>query len=308
MTSEVRPDVQRAAAVSPAAPGIEIVASGRRRISWGAIFAGVVVALATQLLLSMLGVGIGLSLVNPAQGNLPDASNFGIGAGIWWGITYLIALFAGGYVSARLAGRLSSWDGALHGILIWAFTMLVTFYLLGTALGSVLGGAFNLVGTTLSTAGQGLRSAVPQVGQATGLTPDRMQQMAQQLLSAQPTNTDPKSLTRDQAQQQIAALLPRLALGGDQANQARERITAIVAAQLNISTEEANNRLNQLQGQAQQMAQQAAGGARQAADTAAAGMSRASFAAFAALVLGAIAAAWGGYVGARRLDEAEIIS
>src|SRR5579859_1996018 len=115
------------------APGVELV-SGRRRISWGAIFAGVVVVFAVQLLLGLLGLGIGLSLVNPSEANAPDAGNFGIGAGIWWGVSYLLALIAGGYVAARLAGRLIGWDGALHGILIWAFTLLVTFYLLGTAI------------------------------------------------------------------------------------------------------------------------------------------------------------------------------
>lgn len=307
MSSDTRTDPQRRyPAASYGAAGVELITAGRRRISWGAIFAGVVVALATQLLLSMLGLGVGLSLVSPAQGNSPEAGNFGIGAGIWWGVSYLIALFAGGYVAARLAGRLVSWDGALHGILIWAFTLLVTFYLLGTAMGSVVGGAFSVIGNTLSSAGQGIRSAVPEVAQATGMSPERIQQTATSLLNAQPSNADPKSLNHDQAQQEIAANLPLLALGGDQATTARARITAIMAAQLNISPEEANRRLDRLQGQFQQSAQQATGTARQAADTAATGVSRASFAAFAALVLGAIAAAWGGNVGARLRDEPEV--
>ena len=39
------------------------VARAGRRVSWGAIFAGVVIAVAVQLLLGILGTGIGLSMV-----------------------------------------------------------------------------------------------------------------------------------------------------------------------------------------------------------------------------------------------------
>ena len=44
------------------------------RISWSAIFAGVVVAVAIQLVLSMLGVGIGLGLVDPGTGSTPASA------------------------------------------------------------------------------------------------------------------------------------------------------------------------------------------------------------------------------------------
>jgi hypothetical protein len=278
---------------------IEIVGT-RRRISWGAIFAGVIVVLAVQLLLSMLGLGVGLSVVNPAEGNSPNASSLGLGAGIWWGVSYLIALFAGGYVAGRLAGALLSWDGALHGILAWAFTLLVTFYLLGTALGSVIGGAFSVVGNTVSTAAQGLKSAVPEAAQSAGVTPDRIKQTANDLLNRQSSsNADPKSMSRDQAMQEITTDLPKLALGGDLARASRERIVQIMSAQLNISPDEANRRLDQLAANLQQKTQQTTDTARQAADKAATGGSRASFVAFIGLVLGAVAAALGGQVGAR---------
>jgi len=38
-----------------------------RRVSWGAILAGVVVALAVQVLLAMLGAAIGLATIEPTQ-------------------------------------------------------------------------------------------------------------------------------------------------------------------------------------------------------------------------------------------------
>src|SRR5690348_7873437 len=110
-------------ATSP--PHVEVVPRVGRRVSWGALFAGVLIVLAVQLLLSMLGLGVGLGTINPSEGGTPNASSLGIGAAAWWGISYLIALLAGGYVAARLAPSRLPFDGALHGILTWAFALLV---------------------------------------------------------------------------------------------------------------------------------------------------------------------------------------
>ena len=89
------------------------------RISWGAIFGGVVLVVAVQLLLSLLGAGTGLGTVNVNAGTTPDASSLGIGAGAWWIITSIIALAFGGYASAWLAGIELRWDGMLHGLITW---------------------------------------------------------------------------------------------------------------------------------------------------------------------------------------------
>ena len=282
----------------------------RRRISWGAIFAGVVLVLAVQLLLSLLGLAVGLTTVDPGQGasGMPSASSLGIGAGIWWTVSYIIALIAGGYIAARLAGIVTSYDGVLHGLLTWAFALLVTFYLLTTALGGVIGGAFRTVGGAVSTVGSAatetVKNVAPAVGQATGITPEAIQQKAQDLLSAQPApDADPKTMSREDATKEIAANLPKVAAGGDQAKQARDRIVAITAAQMNISEQEANARLDRLQGQVEQIKDKAAETAKQTADKAAGGVSKASFMAFVALLLGAGGAAFGGHLGARRRED-----
>ena len=73
-----------------------------RRISWAAIFGGVILVVVVQLLLSTLGAGIGLGTVNMNAGTTPDAGNLGMGAGIWWVISSCLALFCGGYVAAWL--------------------------------------------------------------------------------------------------------------------------------------------------------------------------------------------------------------
>ena len=90
-----------------------------RRISWAAIFGGVVLVVAVQLLLSLLGAGIGLGTVNTNLGSTPTASSLGIGAGVWWVVSSCIALGLGGYVAAWLAGIEIRLDGVLHGLITW---------------------------------------------------------------------------------------------------------------------------------------------------------------------------------------------
>src|SRR2546422_11045899 len=113
-----------------------------RRISWGAIIAGLIVTLVCQILLSMLGVAIGAATVNPTQEQQP-LEGLGTGAAIWWIVSSLISLFLGGCVAGRLAGVARKGDGALHGIVMWGAAALITFLLVGTGSGGLFGGAFS---------------------------------------------------------------------------------------------------------------------------------------------------------------------
>ena len=114
-----------------------------RRISWAAIFGGVILIVAIQLLLSLLGAGIGLGTVDTNAGSTPTPSSLGLGAGIWWVVSSCIALVAGGYVAAWLAGIELRFDGMLHGLVTWGIATLLTFWLLTSAIGGIIGGGFS---------------------------------------------------------------------------------------------------------------------------------------------------------------------
>lgn len=88
------------------------------KVSWGAIFAGVVVALVIQVLLTMLGVGIGVATLDPQSGDNPAASTFSIVAGIWYLLSGIVSAFTGGYIAARMSGKTDETAGALHGLKI----------------------------------------------------------------------------------------------------------------------------------------------------------------------------------------------
>ncbi|RYY06258.1 MAG: hypothetical protein EON55_23800, partial [Alphaproteobacteria bacterium] len=150
-----------------------------RRISWGAIFGGVILVIAVQLLFSLLGAGIGLGTVSVNAGTTPDASSLGIGAGIWWLISSVIALAFGGYAAAWLAGIELRWDGLLHGLITWGISTLLTVYLLTSAIGGIIGGGASALGSIASGAGSGIKSAAQPVAEAAGISPDMIQQQAQ---------------------------------------------------------------------------------------------------------------------------------
>jgi hypothetical protein len=44
------------------------------RISWGAVVAGAIIALATQIVLALIGMAIGLATLNPATGDSPSGT------------------------------------------------------------------------------------------------------------------------------------------------------------------------------------------------------------------------------------------
>src|SRR5262249_55441193 len=128
-----------------------------RRISWAAIFGGVILAVVVQLLLSALGAGIGFSTVNVNAGTTPGAGAMGIGAGVWWVISSCIAVFVGGYVAGWLAGIETRLDGMLHGLITWGLATLLTIYLLTSALSSIIGGSVSAIGGAASAVGKGGR-------------------------------------------------------------------------------------------------------------------------------------------------------
>ncbi len=115
------------------------------RLSWGAVFAGLVVATALQIVLTLLGTAIGLAAWDPGD----SARGLGIGAGIWAIVSILISLFVGGSTTGRLAGIITRKDGALHGVLLWGLSTILTLWLLASGVSALAGGAFRLAGGAL---------------------------------------------------------------------------------------------------------------------------------------------------------------
>ncbi|HYD99290.1 MAG TPA: PhnA-like protein [Alphaproteobacteria bacterium] len=257
------------------------------RIAWGAIFAGVVVMLALQILLNMLGLGVGIATLDPAAGDSPSAASLGTGAGIWWVASNLVAVAVGGYAASRLAGAHRSRDGLWHGLVAWCVNLLISAYLVTTVLSGLIGGAMGMVGSVAGRAADAATAAAPQaVGQIAGL--DLQQQARDLLANAQGGQNG------DQAASQLAGTLGQVISNPENPQIDRNATARLISEQAGISEQEANQRLDQWLTQARDAAAQA----RQAAEATADTVSQAAIWGFVALVLGAIAAALGGRFGA----------
>lgn len=116
-----------------------------RRVSWGAIFAGAAIAMAIMVLLGLLGVAIGATISDPVSGDTPSAEAYGVGAGLWWIVSGILALLAGGWAAARLAGLRRKGEGPLHGLVTWAVTTTALVLLMSSAIGAIASGAFQAV-------------------------------------------------------------------------------------------------------------------------------------------------------------------
>ena len=82
--------------LSPVTPAEDARTILINQIAWGAVLAGIVIALTALLLLNLLGVWIGLASVDPLGTNNPDPKTFSIGAGVWWALSGIIAALIGG--------------------------------------------------------------------------------------------------------------------------------------------------------------------------------------------------------------------
>lgn len=264
-----------------------------RPVSWGALFGGLMVSLAFQLVLDLLAIGVGLSFVSGGQGagSAANAGSIGLGAGLWWGIVYLISIFIGGLFAARLSGMAGRLDGTLHGLITWAFTLLVMFYLVTTSVGAVLGGVFGVVGKAISTTGTVLKPVEAKIATVSGGSGDLGKQ-AQALLNP-PGQT---KMNPQQAQKQIAEDLREYVAGGQNAGQARDRIVALISSQLGISHQQASQRFDQWRAEFNKTK----AAANETAHEAAHAVSWAAIWTFVALALGALVGALGGALGTRR--------
>jgi hypothetical protein len=125
-------------------------------VRWGPIVAGVVSAFTVMLFMTVLGIALGLSAMsgeNASQG-------WGTAAGIWGGLSLLVAFFVGGWMAGRSAVPGLDRNGLLNGFVTGAATLLLLLWLATTALTGALG---FFAGTVTGLAGAAAPAAIEAV-------------------------------------------------------------------------------------------------------------------------------------------------
>jgi hypothetical protein len=259
--------------VSPVTPAEDARSIMLNRVTWGAIFAGVVISLVVQLLLNLLGIGVGASTLDPGSGDNPAASTFSIVAAIWWTLSGIIAALVGGYAAGRLSGQPKESTTAWHGLITWAVATLVIFYLLTSTIGTIVGGTFNQISR-----------AIGGVAQTAATVAD----------DANPFAAIQQQITEGGGGSGVVDAVRSALTGEGDPEQLQEQAAQAIAEEQGIPIEEARAQVEEYATQFEQAADTAG----EAADTAANAVTTGALVGFVALLLGAIAAWFGGWMGA----------
>lgn len=268
------------------------------RFSWGAVLAGATISVGVWLLLQVLGLGAGLTVINPDDAG--SLRGFGMTTGIWALIVPLIAMFAGGFAAAKVAGPITRLGGAIHGAVLWSLATLVSTLLLFSFLSSLLGGVARVGGQAMGAADQAVSAAVPNLLQRSGVTTDDLLAPVNERLraSGQPEITSAQLSAAAQDALQTAVRQGRLD---------RELLTSSLARNTALSRTDAQEialsleqRWNQRSSELRQQVDQAGTAALQAAETTGKGL----LGLFFAMLLGLAAAIGGTILGVTRAQLA----
>ena len=144
-----------------------------------ALFAGILMAFAFQLLLTNLSVAVGISALGTGSGSDSDESE-SLGStvrkveatvGIWALVTSSIALFGASFLAVKLSLIENALLGATIGVVIWSAYFTLIMWLGSNAVGS-------LVGSIVSTATSGMQGIMGTATAALGANAAKQQMVS----------------------------------------------------------------------------------------------------------------------------------
>lgn len=177
----------------------------RNRVQWGPIIAGVVAAIVSFLLLTILGIALGASVLDPAN----TAGEISRWAAFWGAITAVLAFLIGGWIAARSSAVDGTFAALLNGLMVGATGLLLIIWLSASGLGNLFGTIGSAVGSVANVAASvapaaqdaanvNATQAGNQVEEATGVNVDDPQAAATAVAGQVQAVTD-------QAEEAIAA-------------------------------------------------------------------------------------------------------
>ena len=119
----------------------------RDSVRWGPIWAGLITAITTFLLLQLLAIGLGLVGIG---------TNSNCGGGLVTAVDVLNALVNGGSVAGMTSAVRGAATGLLNGFLVWALGTVLIVVLSALGLGQIFGALGNVVGQLGVLQGGGL--------------------------------------------------------------------------------------------------------------------------------------------------------
>lgn len=145
----------------PVTPRPEDLMPVRSRVSWGAILAGAMIAMAVYFILALLGTAIGFSISDRVR-----YETLSVAAAIWALFGAIVALFVGGWVTTQLAVGENKMEAIVHGVIMWGVVFAVLMWLAAAGVRSGLNAMVGLAtvsrGSDVDWEAQARRAGVSQ--------------------------------------------------------------------------------------------------------------------------------------------------
>jgi len=205
----------------------------RLGFGWGAVLAGLTIAIALNVFFAEIGLWMNLGIIDrQSSGGAILAVN-----AIAWVVTGLVALYAGAWVAGRMASARTAVEGSLHGLAVWGAGAVVMLLLAFSAAGAIGGGMVALVGQGLQGAGELAEVAAPSW--------EGIREELDGALSAEGSAAGADTRIRDQSR--LLELAGRhFSLESDAVSPAeREELVGLIAARTDISKSAAEQTLAQ---------------------------------------------------------------
>lgn len=189
------------------------------RVSWGAILAGAVMALAVGFIMSLLGGAIGLSFAADA-----DNETLGYGAAIWALATTLLALFVGGYITSQCVVGETKTESVVHGIIMWGVVLAMLLYFTASGISSGFSSMLQIANVGANASQSMSDDAMNSVARSMGFSQEDIDRAR---VNAEKTATDPE--TRREAHE-TATQATWWTLGGTLVSMAAAIVGALLGA------------------------------------------------------------------------------
>lgn len=270
-------------------------------VDWPAIFAGTVVASAISLVLLTFGSAVGLSMTSAYEGSGISAAGFAIAVALWLVWVQVSGFFAGAYLTGRMRRRhydsteeeSDVRDGS-HGLAMWG---------LGVLLGALV--TFSGITAAVSTATNAASNVAAGAATAAAGSADKMADGGELIVDRllRGGATAPERANPADQRAEVSRILLSAAASGTLDPADRQYLVGTVAARAGIPPEEAQQRVDQIYAQAQELEAQARAAADRARKIAVIG----AFMTAASLLIGGAGAYFGAVLGGNHRDNKIVV-
>jgi len=287
-------------------PTLMPIESATSAVSLRSIIVGALAASAITLILTLIGSGLGLTMVSPWSGESASLEAIGWTTAAWLVLVQWLSAAFGGYMTGRLRTK---WVGVrtdevffrdtAHGFLSWALSTLLVAGLLSSVITTAAGTVAGATATAVGAAGTaGVAAAANATDANAGFSVDYF---ADAILRPADPATPPAVQSDERVTAEVSRILINGTVRGEMPADDRAYLDRVVASRTGLSEADATARVDQTLANIEAAKTEA----REAADTAKQAATAIALAGAVSLVIGAFIASVAAAIGGRQRDDEE---